>query len=95
MTTISLNKVTDLINHQSFLQENATEYLVKALAVSQVSHSEDFLEFPKMIIEDYLWELTALIEHAHQASEEAMKHLLAGHAMLSEQDCKIEEGIDI
>jgi hypothetical protein len=76
MAENSLTDLVLLINHQTSHQERLSEHLSKAQALLNVALGEDFLNYNKSIINDYLSTLSGLIEQAKMISEQLLDTLL-------------------
>lgn len=67
-----VNEITSLINDQIKFHEKIQEVLIKANALSELSVSEDFLEYDRSLSHSYLWVLSDLIRQASLLHEESM-----------------------
>lgn len=57
-------------------REILTDHLSKAKAMIHVALSGDFLNFKKLLINDYLWALSDIIERASSMNEDSLNNLL-------------------
>jgi hypothetical protein len=76
MAENSLTDFIDLINQQIDSQEKIIEYLSKAQVLVRVSLGEDFLNFEKSTLNEYLSIVEDLINLAKTGSEKAFDFLL-------------------
>jgi len=76
MATNSLTDLISFINLQISTQETQREHLSKAKALISVALGEDFVNFEKSVIYDYLWVLNDLIAAAHDLGEKTLSAML-------------------
>jgi hypothetical protein len=67
---------TSLIKDEINSREVLIEHLSKAKAMIHVALNGDFLNFEKLLINDYLWALSDLIERASRVNEQSLNSLL-------------------
>lgn len=69
MAERSVPELLPLINQQIDFHETLNEYLAKAQALAHVAMSDDFLDYPELIIHYYLWVLSDVVENAKRLSQ--------------------------
>ncbi len=77
MAEYSVNYLSNLINEQIESRENLNEFLSKAVALSSITLSGDFLAFPQVTLYCFLWGLSDLVEKARELNEQALNLLIA------------------
>lgn len=79
MAENSLTDFVSLINQQVISQEELLGYLSSAQALTYVALGEDFLNFDKFIINDYLFILNKIIGQARTMCEQSLDIWLKHH----------------
>jgi hypothetical protein len=76
MASNSVNDLLCLINQQVEFQENLSEHLHKAEAMTHVALGDDFLDCPQLIAHYYIWVLSDIIVKAKMINEQSLDILL-------------------
>ncbi len=82
MAVHMVNEVAFLINKQIELHEEIQGYLLKAEALAHVALSEDFLDYSKPIISEYLAALRDIIIQSKDIHDYALKDLMKNNRAL-------------
>lgn len=80
MTSLSVNKIVDLINHQLLIHDKLSVHLAKACALSLVGSGEDLSDYSQTALQNYFWTLSDLIKAASDLNQDGQKHLFVEQA---------------
>lgn len=82
----SVNEMTSLIKKQVESHEKMQGYLLKAEALAHVALSEDFLDYSKPIVSEYLVTLRDIIIQSKSFNDYLLRNLMFVHIVAKKHD---------